>query len=676
MSPGVIRTQEGKLNFNGQAESQGMLLVDSAENVDPVSGSFAIPVPVDAIESVKVFNTPDSSEYGGFSGGLARIELKPPPSGWILKLHDFIPAFRGKNDHLVGLANITPRLEFGGPVIKNKVNIWEEMTYEFRRDPVRGLSWPYNETYVRSFNSFTNIQVTFSPRHLFNVNINVFPTNNEFANINALIPQSASTNYRRRGASIGFSDAYQFESGLVATTVVRYTYFNSKAYGQGMADMEISPAGWGGNFFNTWNRNANQVEALPTVQLPAKTWHGRHELLLGADILYRAYTGSSVSRPVELLAEDGSVAEQIDFQGAGQLRANSAEVAEFVQDNWTLTKHLSLNFGSRLTSQSIGRRIAFAPRAGISYAPASGKTVMRAGVAVSYSHVPLLAADYANNQVRVITLPSEQPIILENLYLPTGASVSSPGPSNPESSPRTLTWNVEVEHELRKDLSVRASYIETHTADLFVVNPMLPTTGTIGVLALLNTGSSNYRQAEVTANYQLGEQAEMNVSYAWSRARGDINALSDTYVPFAAPVIRPDVYGVMPSDIPNRLIASGFVHLPWKLVVSPVADLHSGFPYSNVDTLQNYVGAPDSLRFPIYFSLDGKVYRDFSLRLPFKEDSKSHKVRLGVFALNVTNHLNPHDVYNNVTSPIFGQFAGFQRRFTGFSIGFGESSTP
>ncbi len=37
LSPSVIRTQEGKLNFNGQTESQGMLLVDSAENVP---GSF------------------------------------------------------------------------------------------------------------------------------------------------------------------------------------------------------------------------------------------------------------------------------------------------------------------------------------------------------------------------------------------------------------------------------------------------------------------------------------------------------------------------------------------------------------------------------------------------------------------------------------------------------------
>jgi len=61
------------------------------------------------------------------------------------KLRDFIPAFRGKNDSLVGLANWTPRFEFGGPIIKNKMNFSEEVTYELRRQPVRGLSFPENE---------------------------------------------------------------------------------------------------------------------------------------------------------------------------------------------------------------------------------------------------------------------------------------------------------------------------------------------------------------------------------------------------------------------------------------------------------------------------------------------------------------------------------------------------
>src|SRR5882672_8330331 len=151
VSPSVIQTQEGRLNFNGQSESQGKLLVDSAENMDPVSGSFAIPIPIGAIQSVKVFSTPDSSAYGGFSGGLTKIEIKPPVPVWNFKLFDFIPSLRAKNGSIVGIANMTPRMEFGGPLIKNKLNFSEEITYEFRRDPIHGLSWPFNETYTHSF---------------------------------------------------------------------------------------------------------------------------------------------------------------------------------------------------------------------------------------------------------------------------------------------------------------------------------------------------------------------------------------------------------------------------------------------------------------------------------------------------------------------------------------------
>ena len=76
--PGVVRTYTGKLTFQGQSESQGMLVVDSAENVDPVSGSFSIPIPVDIIESMTAYNLPESSQYGGFSGGLTTIETRAP----------------------------------------------------------------------------------------------------------------------------------------------------------------------------------------------------------------------------------------------------------------------------------------------------------------------------------------------------------------------------------------------------------------------------------------------------------------------------------------------------------------------------------------------------------------------------------------------------------------------
>jgi hypothetical protein len=141
-------------------------------------------------------------------------------------------------------------------------------------------------------------------------------------------------------------------------------------------------------------------------------------------------------------------------------------------------------------------------------------------------------------------------------------------------------------------------------------------------------------------------------------------------VPFEQPVIRPNASGVLSSDAPHRVVGWGTFPLPLKLTFSPVVDVHSGLPFSEVDVLQNYLGVPNSLRYPTFFSLDVKVYREFALRLPFMGRSSNRKVRFGLYSLDVTNHQNPHDVYNEVASPFFGRFAGFDRRLDGFVIDF------
>jgi hypothetical protein len=467
--------------------------------------------------------------------------------------------------------------------------------------------------------------------------------------------------------------------------VVRYTNFYTDAHGQGPLDMTISPTGWDGNYFGTSEHNANQVEALPSLQLPTKSFLGKHEIHFGVDFLYRTFTGSDVSRPIHLLEPDNvTAAETITFTGPGALSGTDTEISEYVEDHWTVTKAIAATLGARLSTQTIGRDAALAPRIGLAYSFANGKAVIRAGAGLIYSHVPLLAQDFAENQTRNIAIFSGpetgQSYSLRNVYLLGGSPTSPANPQDPGTSPRTFTWNIESEIAVRKNITLRVGYYETHTDELFLVNPILPApgSGANGTLALENTGSAHYRQAEITARYSPSQKGEANVSYSWSRARGDLNTLSDTFIPFQIPVIRPNAYGVQPSDIPSRLLAWGFVHLPiWGLVFSPVADLHSGYPYSNVDDFQNYVGVPNSLRFPTYFSLDVKLYRDFPLRIPFKERpaGKVRKIRLGVYSLDVTNRQNPRDVFNNVAVPapfFLGEFDGFQRRFTGLAIGLGE----
>src|SRR5712671_709847 len=537
--PGVIRTLDGKLSIRGASENQGMLQVDSAKTVDPVTGSFSIPVPIDAIQTVNVDKTPFSAENGGFSGGLTTIETTPPPSDWFYKVKDFNVSLRGKNGHFVGISQATPRVSFGGPISAGKASFSEVFEYDVRRDPVRGLAWPNNEIKSQGFNSFTRIQAILSPQHVLSADINVFPMRTQFANITALVPQTASSDYDQKGVSAGISDIHSFNSGALLKIALRYTRFDSNAHGQGPADMLVNPEGWDGNFFNSWTRAANQFEAYPTFQFAPKKWLGRHELKIGADVTHRSYSGNSLSHPIQLLRQDRTLAEEISFTSNGPLNASATDVEEFIQDRWMVNDHLSIDVGGRLTSETVGRAAAFGPRVGLAYSPRRDqKTVIRSGAGLFYDRVSLLEADFVHNPQRTLSFFDEtgqligSPTPYLNAFVGNGVgALPSRVRLEPDSSPRSFVSNIEVDRQLWGNAVVRVSYIYSQTRDLFVVNPIPSVFGSAGLLGLFATGRANYHEFEATLHFQPVHHADLNVSYIWSRARGDLNTVSNIFLP-------------------------------------------------------------------------------------------------------------------------------------------------
>jgi hypothetical protein len=304
--------------------------------------------------------------------------------------------------------------------------------------------------------------------------------------------------------------------------------------------------------------------------------------------------------------------------------------------------------------------------------------LIRAGAGFFYGVLPLLAANWAANPERTITnydttgAPIAPPITYINAYTagvnPLGSSAL---PAQPGTTPRNFTWNAGVVRELRKDLQLELTYLNSHTTYLFMVQPFTAASVTDeSFTALTNTGSSMYRELEASLHYKFRQNDQIKASYIWSEARGDQNSLSNVMIPFTAPVFRPNVYGVLSSDIPNRFIAWGIFALPWKITFSPLVDVHSGFPYSPIDVTQQYVGAPNSKRFPEFFSLDLKAYRTFKIPYLKGKSGKGHHFRLGAYTLNLTNHGNYNAVYNNVASPDFGKFAGFLYRHEGMTLDF------
>ncbi len=679
VTPGVIRTLDGKLVFKGSEEEQSLLLVNSARTTDPVTGSFAVPIPTPAVESVTVYKTPYDASLGSFSGGLTSIETKPPDEHLTFRVTNIGLSVLGKNGHMVGLAAAIPSVYLSAPIIPHKLFFSEVFQYDMKKTTVEGLPWPYDISKRQGFNSFTTFEAILAPNHVLMVTVNAFPLRQQHLDISALIPQPASNDLDQSGVAVGLNDKYQLKSGGIFGVVAQYMRFDSNAHGQGMEDMLITPEGYGGNYFNWWTRRAKEFQVVPSYQFARKHWHGEHEIHIGADVDIRSFYGLTGSQPIEIYRQDNTLAQQITFGPQISQTPSDSSVAEFVQDHWLINRQWTLDLGARLSTESSGWPAAFAPRVGFAYSPGtSGKTVIRGGAGIFYGVLPLLAANFASNPTRTVTdfdatgtTPVGSPITYSNLYV---GGLNPLETSNllhqPNTTPRNITWNGQIEQELRKGLRLRAGYLDSHSVYLFEVQPFTAPPGEDSYIGLSNTGSSHYREFETTLNYSFRERDQLSASYIWSQSRGDLNSISQVFVPFAAPVIRPDVYGILPSDVPNRFLAWGIFALPWKMTFSSLVDIHSGYPYSPIDVTQQYAGIPNGSRFPNFFSLDFKLYREF--RVPFLKgkNGNGHHIRLGGYTLNVTDHGNFTTVYNNIASPNFGKFVGWLYRHEGTVIDF------
>jgi hypothetical protein len=147
-------------------------------------------------------------------------------------------------------------------------------------------------------------------------------------------------------------------------------------------------------------------------------------------------------------------------------------------------------------------------------------------------------------------------------------------------------------------------------------------------------------------------------SYIRSKGRGDLNDFGSFLGTFPVPIVRPNEFGNLPADLPNRFLTWGLMQLPWKFRIAPVIEYRSGFPYIVTNAAQDYVGLPNTKSFPRFLSVDSRISKDFQVH-------PKYAVRLSVSAFNLTNHFNPEAVHPNIADPAYGYFFGHRgRRFT------------
>jgi hypothetical protein len=275
---------------------------------------------------------------------------------------------------------------------------------------------------------------------------------------------------------------------------------------------------------------------------------------------------------------------------------------------------------------------------------ASGRTVVRGGIGLFYDKIPLNVGAFTQYpSQRVTTFAANGLTVTDGPRLFRNTSPSD------LRNPYSLAWNLQVDHQVTERLMFRLGYEERHSHGDFLIEPA----GQQNELRLLNEGRSFYREFQALARFRFQEGRNIFVSYVRSQARGDLNDYNTYFGNLRQPVIRPNEYGRQPFDAPNRVLFWGDFALPHNIVLTPVVDWRSGFPFSAVNQQQDFVGQRNGAgRFPNLFTLDLLVMK--GLKIPFR--GKTYRGRAGITIFNLTNHFNPRDVQTNLASPQFGGF--------------------
>jgi hypothetical protein len=264
-------------------------------------------------------------------------------------------------------------------------------------------------------------------------------------------------------------------------------------------------------------------------------------------------------------------------------------------------------------------------------------TVIRAGHGSFVGTLPLAVEAFAGHPARVDTAVDPRTgtdldaIVLrptvERLQLPMAKAVT-----------------LQIERQLRPGLDGQVGITDRRSTRLATLDVPL----TSGAAAVRSTGTASYREMQLSVRKTWSGDQQLFASYVRSSAQGELNDFATLFQSLDAPLLQPGGISRLAADARHRVIVWGTFNLPRRIVVSPVVEWHSGFPYSIVDHRYRYVGTPNSATFPAFMAADVIVYKTWTVR--------QRSADLGIQLFNATNHFNPREVYPVAGAPRFGSF--------------------
>lgn len=666
LTPGVVRGMDGANHLKGTRSGDSAYTVNGADVTDPVNGKLAFNIPIEAAASVHIEENPYSAEFGRFTGGATNLETKTGGDKFKFGASRFFPTFR----NIIGgkIDSFRPRVTFSGPVIRKRLNFLQSFEYRFSRTRVPSLPEPEDESTLEAFESFSQFDLNINKRNSLKFVAALFPEKLRYVGLNTFNPQATTANTKQRGELFSLSEQSIFHDESFLASLVSYKTFHFNAFGQGQQPLTILPDGNTGNYFADTRRSSRRLQLQENYFAQPLSFRGQHSIKLGAEFARTTMSGVFSFRPILVRRGDQTLSQRIDFTGPTSIDRSLMEFGAFAQDRWVIRRRLTIDAGLRLDRNSIAFATNVSPRVAVMVLPfKDDRTIIRAGIGLFYAR-SLLSSRYfdfqnlddddqpLNGILPGVLGPTRFPERVVTTFASDGVTVID-GPRyfmnairGPLQNARSTRWSVQIDRGLTRRLTARLGYLQRSTVNEPIIVPRLHNAKS-GTLVLSSTGRSQYRELQALVAYDSQRFHNWNISYVWSRARGDLNTADNFLGDFPALVIRPNQYGPLPFDAPHRFLAYGEINGPHEITISPSLEIRSGFPFSLVNDRLDFIGARNQAgRFPTFISLDAQILKGF--KVPFLDK----RARAGVAIFNVTNHFNPRDVQNNTGSLHVGEF--------------------
>ncbi|MGO8786160.1 MAG: TonB-dependent receptor domain-containing protein [Terriglobia bacterium] len=647
MLPGVLQDSTGQLHVDGASTRQVYDQIDGFNVSDPATGQFLTRVSVDAVRSADVASSRYSTEYGKASGGVISLRTGMGDDHWRLTGTDPVPGLTARRG--INVNNWTPRLLGSGPIRTGKAWFMDALEGEYDQTIYTELPIGADRYSVWRGSNLSKVQMNLAQNNNLTVGLLVNSLLSPRSGLDPLDPISTTQRYSTNAYMFTAKDQHLFHNGWLLEAGVATSSYYTSVVPQGDQTYVETPNGTSGNYYLTNHGQGGRTEVIGNVFVPPLHEAGKHEFKMGIDSDRFDDHQEYNRRPYVVESTNGTLTRRVTFTSAPPFTRYDEEASGYAQDRWSITSRWLLEPGLRFDADEIVHGLAASPRLASTYLLRhNGDSKISAGIGVY--------RDSTNLDILTRSLTGTR---TDYFYDATGQNLLQPPvlstfTINPNQLRFSFVTNASAafEQKLPKTTYLRVQLMDRRARNIWTFeNPAastLPNGPFSGQFILTNDRHDHYDSAEVTVRHVFKQNHVVFASYTRSRAltNADFGYNLDNVL------FSPQAGGPLAWDAPNRFLSWGWLPFTHKMDLAYTLDWRTGFPYTVQNDSQEVVGAPNSQRFPTYFSVDLSLERRFTFL------GYQWALRGGVD--NILDRGNYSFVYSNIDSPHFGTFSGAQ----------------